>query len=489
MFISIFLLYFIGEKDFLEIYAKEMKVNIDGKLYEFTKNSEYEIEESISCGNIIGESLYGTFSIEGNIKSISDVNGVVAYEVLDSNVIFNYELKNDYTKAEINTWHLVDDKSKTVNNMSLDSDILSGAIILQTSLTGETWITDVVYTDICSDENKFLGNLYVSKDIQQVNGCYYRIIVVYELSKENEVDKSITNWSGKEVEYKKCAEVYEFYLINSSENSSEAISAMETPRRELGSKINTGKDNGYSGKETITNKDPHYGWNLGTFFVNGYTRETTTVDGNPLFLKNVGDRVTLWFNLNEDIHCLNGNDNLSISEDINGYDQYFEIQKTNFKRGTLIISYTDYEGKTHEPVIYTDYLAANTRTGANTKVELFEEGDYEIALNYEIVNSKGLDTYTNYRIYFKFSIRNGNCMVYPFDIITGAELSNNALTENGFKLDMAKSRYLIINVKKEIIKSNNKGYDTDERFNRPAKGWRNIFRGRYLYIYCEEFVF
>ena len=65
--------------------------------------------------------------------------------------------------------------------------------------------------------------------------------------------------------------------------------------------------------------------------------------------------------------------------------------------------------------------------------------------------------------YFKFSIRNGNCMVYPFDIITGTELSNNALTENGFKLDMAKSRYLIINVKKEIIKSNNNGYDTDER--------------------------
>ena len=74
-------------------------------------------------------------------------------------MLLNYDLKNDYTKAEIDTWHLVDDKSKTVNNMSLDSDILSGAIILQTSLTGETWITDVVYTDICSDENKFLGNL------------------------------------------------------------------------------------------------------------------------------------------------------------------------------------------------------------------------------------------------------------------------------------------------------------------------------------------
>jgi len=191
--------------------------------------------------------------------------------------------------------------------------------------------------------------------------------------------------------------------------------------------------------------------------------------GNPIFLKNVGDRVTLWFNLKEDISCLNGKENLTINEDINGYDQYFEVEKTNFKHGALIISYIDYEGKTHDPIIYTDYLAASARTGANTKVELFEEGDYEVALNYEIKDSDGVDSYTNYRIEFKFSIRNGNCMVYPFDTVTGGELADNAITENGFRLDMAKSRYLTIDVKKEIVKSNAGTYVTDERFNRPAK--------------------
>lgn len=116
------------------------------------------------------------------------------------------------------------------------------------------------------------------------------------------------------------------------------------------------------------------------------------------------------------------------------------------KDGTLIIRYTDYEGVKHDPIIYTDYLAANARTGANTKVELFEEGDYEVALDYEIVDTSGFNSYTNYRIFFTFSIRNGNCMVYPFDINSGAELSDSAMTENGFKLDMAKSRYLTIDV-------------------------------------------
>ena len=453
----------------LIVYAEDIEENMSGDYYEFEKNSKYEIVNSEECSEAFLDSAYGQFSIKGNIKMIADINGVMAYEVKDANVQISYSLKDGYIKASSNEWHLIDDKSKFVDGIKLDNDILSGAVIIQTSLTGDSWITDAAYTDVRGEESKYITNFYTSKDIQQVNGCYYRIIVVYELSKENNVDKSITNWFGKKQEYKKCAEVYEFYLIDSSENSAGATKATATPRKELGTMINTGKDNGYSGNEVIVNKDPHFGWNIGTFFVNGYTRETSDSANNPIFLKNVGDRVTLWFNLKEDITCLYGKENLTIHEDVNGYDQYFGIEKTNFKRGALIISYTDYEGKTHEPVIYTDYLAASARTGTNTKVELFEEGDYEVALNYEIKDSDGVDSYTNYRIYFNFSIRNGNCMVYPFDAVTGAELANHTITENGFRLDMAKSHYLTIDVKKEIVKSNAGVYVTDERFNRPAK--------------------
>ena len=234
--------------------------------------------------------------------------------------------------------------------------------------------------------------------------------------------------------------------------------------------INTGKDNGYSGNVIIDKKDPHYGWDIGSFYVNGYTSETVDTDGSVIFLKDVGDRVALWFQLNQDINCLDGKDNLSINEDINGSDQYFKIDETNFKHGALIISYTDSEGKKQTPpVIYTDYLAANARTGANTKVELFEEGDYEVALNYEIKDSKGADSYTNYRIFFKFSIRNANGMIYLFDTTTGAELANNARVEDGFRVDTAKSRYLNIGVVKSVIKTGARGYYTDERVNTAAK--------------------
>ena len=75
----------------------------------------------------------------------------------------------------------------------------------------------------------------------------------------------------------------------------------------------------------------------------------------------------------------------------------------------------------------------------------------------------------HYRIFFKFSVRNGNCMVYPFDVKTGSELTNSSMTENGFRLDLAKSRYLKINLKRETLKDSADGLVEDTRFNGPAK--------------------
>ena len=61
-------------------------------------------------------------------------------------------------------------------------------------------------------------------------------------------------------------------------------------------------------------------------------------------------------------------------------------------------------------------------------------------------------------------------MVFPFDIESGNELFNNNLTENGFRLDLAQSKYLTIDVSKSTIKeSSNKLLTQDVRFNRPAK--------------------
>lgn len=243
------------------------------------------------------------------------------------------------------------------------------------------------------------------------------------------------------------------------------------PRYYMGEVVNTGKDNGYSKVYKIESDDPHFGWSLGSFFVSGYTSVYEDSEGKPVFIKTLGDRIELWFQLEQDIDCLNGKDSLSIAEDRNGFDEAFGISKTNFGRGALITQHTDYRNAIGAPQLYTDYLSGITASGADTTVQLFEEGDYTVALNYEIKDEsfKLVKSYSDYRIEFQFSVRNGNCMVYPFDVVTGAELTNTAVTENGFYLDLARSRYLNINIKREVLAEGAVGLTEDVRFNRPAR--------------------
>lgn len=151
--------------------------------------------------------------------------------------------------------------------------------------------------------------------------------------------------------------------------------------------LNTGHDNGYSEGERMTHSDPHYGWEIGQFCVEGFTDQTTDSDGNVVFLKNVGDTVSLSFELTEDIDELDGDSDLSVSEDTNGYDEYFGTEKTNCGHGMLIIRKINPDNSIGEPQIYTDYLSG-IEEFACTEIDLFEEGDYEVALDYLIQTQK-----------------------------------------------------------------------------------------------------
>ena len=445
-------------------YAANTSLAVSANVYDLDKDSHYVIGEVATSKS----AAIGTLSINGDVCTSSEADSFPAYEISNGNATFTYKISSGVLNRAEEEWHIVDDKTKKVNGLTLDKDILSGALILQTSLDGVTWTDDVLMSDIFGEKANTDG-FYTTKDVQLQNGCYYRVIIAYKMERRLE-DSKVLFVTTKKYEYKQVAEVYEFYAFCKTDETSPDT----TPMKKLGSKINTGKDNGYSGNEPIDKDDPHFSWDIGYFYINGYTRETVAADQTPVFLKNVGDKVTLWFHLSEDITKLNGNEFLAISEDTNGYDRAFEIKQTNFEHGTLIIQYTDSQGETQEPIIYTDYLAANARTGANTKVQLFEEGDYVVSLDYEIKSMGGplnqIASYNNYKIMFEFSIRNGNCMVYPFDSLTGAELADNAITENGFKLDMAKSKYLTIDVQRSVLIVGTDGYLTEGvRFNRPAK--------------------
>ena len=469
----------------LTAFAESEKTEVTGKVYEFDKDNHYEFHDGGISEETGNGNTYGTFCLSGNITAVGEKNGVPSYEVGDGNLKFYYNYGDTMLNADIDQWHLVSDKSKKVADMKLSSDIMKGTIIIQTSKDRKNWVNVDASYNAFSDTPIRTSSIYTTTDVQLINGCYYRIIVVYELSIRTE-DSNFLFINTDKYDYKKCAEVYELYAYT---NSGEANAADLNQTFSLGTKVRVKNFDGYFGEEQIDKNDIHYGWNLGNFFVSGYTDEVTGADGNKVFLKNVGDKVTLWFKLNQNINGLNGKENLSITADTEGYDQYFETPKMDFGRGVLIIRYTDHNNVKAEPTIYTNYLEANASVGADTKVQLFEEGDYEVALDYEVTSDELIDKVGHYRIFFKFSVRNGNCMVYPFDVKTGSELTNSAMTENGFRLDLAKSRYLKINLKRETLKDSADGLVEDTRFNGPAKdGAEYTDEGIYTITVSNEYT-
>lgn len=446
-------------------FAENRNTAVVGKLYEFGENSEYEISSAQSSSPTSKTNTYGEFLLNGNIKTSTSKNGVPAYKVEDGKLSLIYKYDDTLLNAEIDSWHLFSDNVRKIDGQDLGEKVQNGTILLQTSMDKINWNTAVCLTNAFSAKPTCSDSFYTAKDIELINGCYYKVIIAYETRIRTE-DSNIWFIDTDKFDSKKYAEVYEFYAFSGT-GERETIDYSQTYN--LGSKVRTKNFDGYSGEQEITKSDIHYGWNLGNFFVSGYTDKRVSNDGSVVFLKNLGDKVTLWFNLYQNINALNGNKALTISSDNEGYDQYFETPKTDFGKGALIIRYTDYNNNKSEPQIYTNYLEANTSFGADTKVQLFEEGDYEVALDYEVTKDELIDTKGHYRIFFKFSVRNGNCMAYPFDIATGSELTNSSMTENGFRLDLAKSRYLKVNIKREVLTDSADGLVEDTRFNGPAK--------------------
>lgn len=118
-------------------------------------------------------------------------------------------------------------------------------------------------------------------------------------------------------------------------------------------------------------------------------------------------------------------------------------------------------------------------------MQLFEEGDYEVALDYEIKDERGLFTsYENYKMFFKFRIENGNNMVFVFennaDNSKGSELNDGALAENGFIIDTANSQYLTIRVERYELIDVSGGKKTNLVSNKPASSGDP---------YCEEGIY
>lgn len=466
--------------------------DISAKVFEFDEaakknSSHYDEDNATTSYSQAKGHTFGTFSLKGDITQVAgeNVSTFTVNKDSDQEITFAYCFDEKKLALPNSKWHIREDDSKIVGGINVKEAIKKGAIIVQTSLDGLNWVTSTSLTNVFTND-KFNFDFYKTNDIQLINGCYFRVIVAYEM--EREVGESRILWviPKKDIQFKKYKEVYTFYA--KSEGQETDLNIDSEPRMEMGKKVVTPLDKGFDGGSALDQKDPHFGWDIGQFVINGFSGTTDDINGNRVFLKNAGDKVTLWFRLYQDINNLNGDPKLSINEDTNGYDKHFEVPPTNFKHGTLIIQYTDSQNIKHAPIIYTDFLAANTSRKADTKVQLFEEGDYEVSLDYEIFHDTLIDGYTNYKIAFKFSIRNGNCMVFPFELKNdgsrGSELTTGSYAKNGFVLDAAKSKYLTVNVKKSNLVVGDDGQlHLDLRYDRPVDLINDKFTEEGIYTF------
>ncbi|WP_288270878.1 hypothetical protein [uncultured Bifidobacterium sp.] len=281
--------------------AKEQTVSIVGRVYEFEEKSEYEVDSSKSTSTSENSQTLGQFSITGDISKEYTNKGFTAYEITDGTIIsIQYKYDSTLKNASKSEWHLVEDGKNIVNKVDLGDDIDYGAVILQTSFDGEKWFKAKTHRNISGDISFSDGNGI--NDIQLVNGCFYRLIVAYKTEKTDPGHFSITNVFDTELSYTECkkyAEVYSFYA--GYKKSDTEVVGKEFNYRDQDYVKSTDKNN-YVGSGSIGSKDPHYGWNLGTFCLSGYT---DTGDTSDIYLKTVGNKIKLSFKLEQDIKKLN----------------------------------------------------------------------------------------------------------------------------------------------------------------------------------------
>ncbi len=192
-------------------------------------------------------------------------------------------------------------------------------------------------------------------------------------------------------------------LIFGSAGAEEVLS--QTLTGELDA-VKTKHDNGFIKTEAIDEKDPHSGWGLGEFYIQGFTEMKEEADGTPVFLIKESDEITLGFRLKQDIDALNGDSNLRIDEDKNGFDTAFDVKDINFGRGCLILQRTDMDGHVNEPTVISDFLVKAAENSAEATIGPLEKGSYSGQLDYEIRYKRllGITGHNDYKIPLSFKI-------------------------------------------------------------------------------------
>lgn len=129
-------------------FASSNNTFINGKVYEFGGNSEYEISSAEDYSETSSANTYGEFSINGSVETISPQNGVSAYRILDGELSFTYKYDDSLLKSSVDSWHLFSDSTKKINGILLNDTIQKGTILLNSMLNQERSLHRIIHKRI-----------------------------------------------------------------------------------------------------------------------------------------------------------------------------------------------------------------------------------------------------------------------------------------------------------------------------------------------------
>lgn len=185
------------------------------KSYEFDSGDAYRMDKATPVNSMsFGRMAVGTLNVSGTILENKSYAGKKAFGVA-GNVTFSYTYDSRLLNNDENRWHIVDDKEKKVNGIKLDSNILSGALIVQKSYDG------VVYENAVNPVLDFFNaktsgvKLYSTSGADISRGVFLRFILAYKTEKA----KDIIHWytlPWARTESHRNMEVYDFYVVEDS---------------------------------------------------------------------------------------------------------------------------------------------------------------------------------------------------------------------------------------------------------------------------------
>lgn len=159
--------------------AAETSIKPSGTQYQLSEKSKYSLSDASGTATN-SSNTFGALTITGDVEEDGAYEGLPIYNVNEGNITVSYPFDITSLDVDETEWHITEDGGKAVDGIELDSKIGNGAIIIQSSLDGEKWVIESEQCNAFTKEADNGAALYSTNDIQLLNGCFYKVIVVYK---------------------------------------------------------------------------------------------------------------------------------------------------------------------------------------------------------------------------------------------------------------------------------------------------------------------